>query len=424
MASNRLTELANAISENTKIITDYLASKNLSAPSLDADGLVELPISPADKDAWTARSKLVAATKELQVLTVGPKESLRHLAWDCVNNLSLRAIYHFDIAKAVPLSGDISHSDLAKITKVDPTNLRRLIRHAITNFIFREPRPGYVAHTSSSRLLAEDAQLQAWVGFFSEDLQGPVAKTVDAMDKWPESQEPRNTGFQVANNTEDNFFEWFAKNPDRLGRYGTAMAANAASEGYNVKHVVEGYAWDSLGEAIVVDLGGSQGHVSVAIAEKYPNLKFVVQELPSMRPPYVTGTLVTPQLESRVTLTTHDFFTPQPVTADIYYFRWIFHNWSDSYAIKILQSLVPALKPGARVLINDGILPEPGTVGGMEEKSIRTMDLLQFVTCNGREREVQDWKDLFRQADERFQFSKAWKPEKSHMWLIEAAWTP
>ncbi len=54
----------------------------------------------------------------------------------------------------------------------------------------------------------------------------------------------------------------------------------------------------------------------------------------------------------------------------------------------------------------------------------RTMDLLQFVTINGREREVQDWKDLFRQADERFQFSKAWKPEKSHMWLIEAIWTP
>lgn len=59
---------------------------------------------------------------------------------------------------------------------------------------------------------------------------GPVTKTVDAMDRWPGSQEPKNTGFQIANNTEDNFFEWFAKNPDRLGRYGQAMAANAASE--------------------------------------------------------------------------------------------------------------------------------------------------------------------------------------------------
>ncbi len=90
MAATRLTELANSISENTKILTDYLAFKNLSAPSFDADGLTELPISPADKEAWTARSKLVAATKELQVLTVGPKESLRHLAWDVIPQLSQR----------------------------------------------------------------------------------------------------------------------------------------------------------------------------------------------------------------------------------------------------------------------------------------------------------------------------------------------
>ncbi|PVH87919.1 S-adenosyl-L-methionine-dependent methyltransferase [Cadophora sp. DSE1049] len=422
MATARLTELANVIAESTKIITQYLESKNLSAPSFDVDGLTELSISPADKEAYSARSKLVAATKELHDLAVGPKESLRHLAWDSVNSLSLRAVYHFKIAESVPIEGDISYDALSEKVNVDVTNLRRLVRHAITNHIFREPQPGYVAHTSSSRLVAEDGQLQAWVGFFSEDLLLPIGNTVDAMDKWPGSQEPRQTGFQVANHTEDNFFEHFAKNPDRLKRYGTAMAANAASEGYHVKHVVENYPWESLGEATVVDLGGSQGHVSVAIAEKFPSLRFVVQELPSMRPPHVVGTLVTPELESRVALTTHDFFTPQPVSADVYYFRWIFHNWSDAYAIKILQNLVPALKPGARVLLNDGVLPEPGTVGGMEEKSIRTMDLLQFVTVNGREREIADWKSLFQKADQRFEFVKAWKPEKSHMWLIEAVW--
>lgn len=90
-----------------------------------------------------------------------------------------------------------------------------------------------------------------------------------------------------------------------------------------------------------------------------------------MRPPYVTGSLIPRELESRVSLTTHDFFTPQSVSADLYYFRWVFHNWSDAYVVKILQNLVPALKPGARILLNDGVLPEPGSVGGMEEKSIR-----------------------------------------------------
>ena len=52
----------------------------------------------------------------------------------------------------------------------------------------------------------------------------------------------------------------------------------------------------------------------------------------------------------------------------------------------------------------------------------RTMDLLQFVTVNGRERDLDDWKALFSQADSRFEFVRAWKPEKSHMWLIEAVY--
>lgn len=96
--------------------------------------------------------------------------------------------------------------------------------------------------------------MQAWVGFMSEDVGLPVGRCVDAMDKWPGSQEPRETGFQIANNTTDTFFEHFAKNQDRLKRYGTAMAANAASEGYHVKHLVDNYPWGSLGEGIVVDV--------------------------------------------------------------------------------------------------------------------------------------------------------------------------
>jgi hypothetical protein len=50
------------------------------------------------------------------------------------------------------------------------------------------------------------------------------------------------------------------------------------------------------------------------------------------------------------------------------------HNRSDAYAIKILQVLIPALKPGARVLINDGVLHELGSVGLLEDKRIRYVD--------------------------------------------------
>ena len=46
------------------------------------------------------------------------------------------------------------------------------------------------------------------------------------------------------------------------------------------------------------------------------------------------------------------------------------------------------------------------------------------VTVNAREREVDDWAELFRAADPRYKFLKAWKPEKSRMCFIEAEWDP
>jgi hypothetical protein len=117
-------------------------------------------------------------------------------------------------------------------------------------------------------------------------------------------------------------------------------------------------------------MGGNQGYVSIAIAEKFPKLKFIVQDTPGMRTPSTIGK-VPDALRGRVSLTTHDFFTPQTVEAEVYFFRWIFHGFSEKYCIKILQALIPALKKGARILINDGILPEPGVAGYVEEKSMR-----------------------------------------------------
>ena len=117
-------------------------------------------------------------------------------------------------------------------------------------------------------------------------------------------------------------------------------------------------------------MGGNQGYVSFAIAEAFPSLTLIVQDTAGMRTPEAIGT-VPPELASRVSLTTHDFFTPQTVVADVYFFRWIFHGFSEKYCIKILRALIPALKKGARVVINDGTLPEPLTAGWLEERSMR-----------------------------------------------------
>jgi hypothetical protein len=82
MALNTLTQLSNEIAANTKIVTDYLESKGLAAPSFDVNGLDEYPIPPTEEAPFKARLKLISLTKEMHDLALGPKEGLRLLAWD------------------------------------------------------------------------------------------------------------------------------------------------------------------------------------------------------------------------------------------------------------------------------------------------------------------------------------------------------
>ena len=68
---------------------------------------------------------------------------------------------------------------------------------------------------------------------------------------------------------------------------------------------------------------GAGGVFDVYLANLFPRLKFVVQDLP----PVIAGATLSQGLRDRVTFQGHDFFTPQPVVgADVYFSRWILHN--------------------------------------------------------------------------------------------------
>lgn len=135
-------------------------------------------------------------------------------------------------------------------------------------------------------------------------------------------------------------------------------------------HIIDNYPWESIGHGTIVDVGGSHGDVSMAIAQRFSSLHCIVQDRAEV---IVEGQArIPPSLTSRVSFMEHDFFLEQPVKgADVYYFRWILHDWSDKYAIRILRSLIPALKNGAKIVISELILPEPGAIQPYQERAIR-----------------------------------------------------
>jgi hypothetical protein len=170
-------------------------------------------------------------------------------------------------------------------------------------------------------------------------------------------------------------------------------------------------------------VGGSAGHDAVVLASNFPDLALTVQDLPKVRSQFEAT--VPEQLKERISFSEHNFLNPQPVQADIYLLKMILHDWADTDAVKILQALVPALKPGARVVLLEYI----GDRGETETPLPLSMrqwgtatDLRLMALFNTKERQVGAWKQLFKAADERFEVSDVDPKPEDFFTVVEAAW--
>ena len=177
-------------------------------------------------------------------------------------------------------------------------------------------------------------------------------------------------GFNIAHDTDKSVFDELAKHPEREKRYAAAMTWFSTGPGLETSHIVNGYAWANIGEGVFVDVGGSQGSVGAAIVRAFPSLRCIVQDQADVIKQGQQN--LPPELQARITFMKHDFFEEQPIrAASVYLLRWILHDWSDKYAIQILQALVPALTQDSKVVICEHVLPEPGTVPTCQERAMR-----------------------------------------------------
>ncbi|KAL8717030.1 MAG: hypothetical protein Q9225_005693 [Loekoesia sp. 1 TL-2023] len=371
MTTSRIVTLAKEIEANTTKLDEYLEKSNLPRPSFDADGPLMYQLPP---DIAAAQEALTAALDELYWLNQGPIQTV--------------------VAKSFAAS----------------VGLRTILRYNIQTL-----------HTAATKALALVPLLAPWSLMGMSEVGPAKLHMVDAVAKWPESEEPQHAGFNLANNTSKTSFEFFEENPERMNRFKDAMSFLQTFPGLQNSYVLNGFDWASLGNGLVVDVGGSHGLVSQDIARGFPSLRFVVQDLPKVIED--AKTKLPTELADRVTFMAHDMFTEQPVEdADVYYFRWIFHDRSDKYCIKILKSLIPALKPGARIILSERCLEPPCTLPLLQEKWNRDSDITMFAMSNSQERDQDDWEDLLRAADPKFKLEEVKKIPDAKLDMIIARW--
>jgi hypothetical protein len=151
------------------------------------------------------------------------------------------------------------------------------------------------------------------------------------------------------------------------------MIATTSKPEYDSVNAAKNYDWASHGSSTIVDVGGAHGHIDIELLKQFKDLKVIVQDLQSVVDGAAAQLPALPEdVRSHLNFQAHGFCMPQTAKADVYFLQWVVHTWSDEYAVQILQALVLALEPDARLVVMYPCMRERGTVPLWKEKSFGT----------------------------------------------------
>jgi SAM-dependent methyltransferase len=179
-----------------------------------------------------------------------------------------------------------------------------------------------------------------------------------------------------------DYFEFLESNPAESELFNRAMGATL----HAAVAILEQY--DFSGSSEIVDVGGGDGLLLASVLARYPDLRGVLQEVPATiaAAPRV---LAEAGVAQRCQLVEDSFFDSVVGGGDVYILSRVLHDWNDDNARRILLKVREAMKPGARLLIVDTVLPP---VRGLDLGVLA--DLLMLVIVGGKERTEQDWREL------------------------------
>lgn len=137
-----------------------------------------------------------------------------------------------------------------------------------------------------------------------------------------------------------------------------------------------------------VDLGGGTGHLALAVADAYPQMRAVLFDLPG------AIDFARQFTHNRVDLIAGDFFKDPLPAADVYALGRILHDWSEPKIRRLLARVHEALAPGGGILICESLLDDDkrGPIDGQ-------MQSLNMLVCTeGKERSLPEYRELLEEA--------------------------
>ncbi|MFH8385282.1 methyltransferase [Kitasatospora sp. NPDC018058] len=271
--------------------------------------------------------------------------------------------------------------ELAEPTGADGGALDRVLRHLTAKGVLRRDDSGRYALTALGEPLRTDhpAGLHAML-----DIEGAVGRAELSFAqllhsvRTDEAAFPRQFGH--------TFWEDLAEDPARAASFDSRMGADLiAARGADI---VSGYDWGSLGH--LIDVGGGNGSLLIALLSAYPGLSGTVFDLPDTAEA-ARKALAEAGLAGRGDVVPGSFFEQLPPGAGGYLLSSVIHDWNDRDARAILRRCAEAAGADGKVLIVERIGADgesPGTV----------MDLRMLAYYGGKERGVAELTALAEDA--------------------------
>lgn len=166
----------------------------------------------------------------------------------------LRWLGEFQVLACVPLNDSVPAKDVADLTGVPETQLRRIVRMTATAGFLHEPEPGYIAHTAlSAPFVTQLCYLDA--AMFLAETAAPAALQMAAATKLLHNGQAAGdtTAYALAFNTSQTFQAACEQRP-KLQRQWPAFLRCAGDVDDSVPELLGRLDWLSLGSACIVDV--------------------------------------------------------------------------------------------------------------------------------------------------------------------------
>lgn len=300
--------------------------------------------------------------------------------------------------------GPRAPDDLAGAAGAHAPSLRRLLRALATLEIVREREDGAFELLPTGAFLRSDGEtsLRSWalmVGGYQWQTWGRLLESVRT------GQSARTLLYGTEG------FEHLERDPEWAAVFHQAMVevTRLVTPG-----LVRAYDFSALKR--LVDVGGGYGALLAAILAANPGARGVlfdqVHALGKAR-----AHLERAGLADRCELVAGSFFEAVPEGADAYLLKSILHDWNDERCRVILENCRRAMKPGAKLLVVERLMPGKMEASAAHRNVVRS-DLNMMVSLAALERTEAQFRSLLESAGLRLDRTI---PADGGFYILEAA---